>query len=154
MKGFAFDMMYGLISLCVLIIVIWAVTNVVYDIDDSPIFTGTTQGNNTVGYMKDSTNIWQGAVLALAVAIGVGAMVTAFFSQSHPMAFVAMIFFNIVMYFVLGVLSNGFESMLVGQGMATTSNLLPVALTVVRNIPIFGVVFGFLISIMMALRRN
>jgi len=154
MKGFALDILFGMVFVVVIIMALTIGTMMLNTVSDSSLFDSNPTANASISHAQTGLSVMDDMVVLIAIGVGLGAVVTAFFVDSNPLLFIVFVLLNVVMWTVLAPLSNVMESFLLSDSISATTNDIPISLLVIQYMPIASIIFGFLVAIMSGIPRG
>ena len=145
MKGASFiDMMVGFVLLFIIAIAIMVGTYMYNQIDYINVFNTSTTAQEGFQHAGTTMNIMGEVFLVFVLAVGIGAVVSAFYIASNPAFFVIMIPVNAILIILTAVFSNAFESLITLMPAEATTHYLMIL--VMRNFPIVCIVLAFVVA--------
>lgn len=113
------------------------------------VFSGSAEATAAVANVTTTFNIMDGVFFITIIAIGLAAIATSFFLESHPLYFIAMMFSNIVLVILNGIFSNTFAGFAASGGVITTAaNSYALTVAAMQYMPIISLVIAFISAVL------
>lgn len=89
------------------------------------------------------------AFIVIIIAIGIAIVIGASMIRTHPIFFVASLFMLVIFIFIGAQFSNFFNAIIITSEFASVANEFPLMVKIMRNMPIFVLIFGAITAIVM-----
>lgn len=108
------------------------------------------------GQSKDILNVGIGAmqsvdyaVAIIAVGLSIFSIGSALYIRTHPIFFIFSIILLMILVLISAVFTNVMDAFLTAAPIITMANNFPITVTLVRSFPLFCLVIGLIISVVM-----
>lgn len=146
-----FDMFFIIVMIFAVGIVLWSIffaKDTIYDAIQEQL--PTTEVNETIAKAEYGwDNIWDTSFFFVAIGLGVCSVLFAFINDIHPVFFFVTILLMVILLVIAPVLSNAYRSFAMLDIFRGYDTRFPMTTMLMANYPIYFLVFGFLIAIVM-----
>lgn len=139
------DIVFIIAFVSVLIVSVFIVALVLVEFDANWPFTGESKTVLEKGVQ--AIYIFDQMIIVYALGISMFSIVSAFFIRSHPVFFVFSVLLLALAIFFSAQMANAINAFMLQEPFAAIVNNFPMALTLVRNFPLFSLLIGVLIAI-------
>lgn len=133
--------------LFVLSISIFATVKILNEFDDSWTYGGV--GQEILDKGQEAMYTFDYMFVFLAIGLSLASLIGAFMIRSHPIFYVFSTLLLGIMVIVSAQITNAFDKFATSSAFSSIANSFPMMVTFVRNFPLFILVSGVLIAVVM-----
>lgn len=147
MKGSILDLIVVVVILCVILAATLISFKVYNELSTEDFWSDTSTGTKARDGVGRVFNVMDFGYLLILGGAMMGAVISAFFIQTHPVFFVISFIILIIVVAISPVISNAFMEMATSSQFTTEGQSLDIMTHIMGDLPIIITVFGVLVAI-------
>ena len=152
MKGSILDLPLVVAGLLLVGVSIFVSYTILYEIDTSGAFDAWNESADVIDEGVAAMSLFDSGFVLLAVGLGLAEIKSAFLINTHQAFFVLSWIMLVLMIFISAILTNAFDKFATSTMMAGALANFPILTEFFRNMPLFCLIIGSLVAIVMYAR--